>query len=804
MRKKEIWILGDFNTDLLKRDDPNTIILQNFAKKWGLQQCVNDITRPNNRGGTCIDLIMTNCPFVSKCGVSDDMVADHFSVFCIRKKKKEKRLIKSEIVRDFKNYNATVLCQLIDNITWTDFDVELNPVRQWNYLYNSIVEILAIMCPHKRVHSRISGNKWINKNIFRLIRKRKCAIRRFKATKNPDLLLEIRILRNQVNSAVDKAKSEYVRKVLISSKSNTKKFWRNIKCLIETDVDMVDSVTFKNPSTGEIISSENKCNFVNDYFANIEARTCLKCESRPYIPGAKVNSEFHFLPPEICDIMLFSDMIDVSSSSGIPGINMNICKVIIRHIPDKFRLIYANSMFSGIFPAEWATSNVKLLPKNGDVSNPGNWRPISLTNIFSKVLEKLIHKQLLKYLLDNEVLSNFQYGFLPGRSTHEAIFRTVKDIYSSINQRKLLGILSLDIAKAFNCISHEILFLKMEKYGFSLNVVNWFRSYLNRLQKVTIGSEVSDTVTVTNGIAQGTVLGPILFIFYINDIFECTKNVKMSLFADDCILYLSGNNWPNIHAKMQEDFNTIIDWTLRNNLRLNASKTQSMVVSTNSRVSNLSNPAQLKYMDSTIKFVRQCTYLGIVIDNTMSLVPLVKNVKKKVTNKMFMLRKLRKYLTFDASVSIYKQMILPIIDYAGFLMIGCRLGDKGDMQKLQNDILRICDKSRIADKVSIEKLHAKCKILSLEQRMRKQLLWLMYLLSKDASLISVPVRETRNAVKIVFKVPTRINPKYEKSPFYIGTKLWNDLSKEVQSTNSVYDFKREVDKMYCKYKDLLH
>ena len=138
--------------------------------------------------------------------------------------------------------------------------------------------------------------------------------------------------------------------------------------------------------------------------------------------------------------MIFSDTIDVSTSSGIPGINMNICKSILRNIPGKFRLIFANSMFSGIFPSEWATSNVKLLPKSGDVSNPGNWRPISLTNVFSKVLEILVHKQLLKYLLDNNILSKFQYVFLPGRFTHEAVFKTVKDIYRSLNQKKLMGI----------------------------------------------------------------------------------------------------------------------------------------------------------------------------------------------------------------------------------------------------------------------------------------------------------------------------------------------------------------------------
>ena len=220
-----------------------------------------------------------------------------------------------------------------------------------------------------------------------------------------------------------------------------------------------------------------------------------------------------------------------------------------------------------------------------------------------------------------------------------------------------------------------------------------------------------------------------------------------------------------------------------------------MIIGTISRLSNLNNPTQFKYLDNNIKFVKQSAYLGIVIDNTMSLVPLVKNVKKQVTNKMFMLRKMRKFLTFDASISIYKQMILPFIYYAGFLLIGCRIGDKGDLQKLQNDILRICDKSKVADRVSLEKLHSKCKILSIEQRMRKQLLRLMFLLSKEMEFIKPPLRETRNASKTVFKIPTKITPKYEKSPFLIDTKLWDDLPNDIQQVNNVFELKREMCKL---------
>ena len=207
---------------------------------------------------------------------------------------------------------------------------------QWNFLYSVITYILAVMCPYKRVHSRISRNKWINRDIFHIIREMKSVIKRFKVARDPNILTTMIFLRNRLNSAVDKAKAHYVKTLLVSSKANPKKFWRKIKSLNESDVDIVDTVTFKDPSAGDIILNDNKCNFINNYFAEIETRICNDGDERLYISGPKCDSEFHFMPPELCDIMFFSEAIDVCTSSGIPVINMNICKTTIQHIPEKF------------------------------------------------------------------------------------------------------------------------------------------------------------------------------------------------------------------------------------------------------------------------------------------------------------------------------------------------------------------------------------------------------------------------------------------------------------------------------------
>ena len=195
--------------------------------------------------------------------------------------------------------------------------------------------------------------------------------------------------------------------------------------------------------------------------------------------------------------------------------------------------------------------------------------------------------------------------------------------------------LLLDIAKAFNCIDHEILFAKMFSAGFDASVVQWFRSYLHRSQQISIQNRLSNVVAVSKGIAEGTVIGPILFIFYINDIIKCTKHVRMTLFADDCIIYLSSNNLDTIHMKMQSDFNAIVDWTHRNSLRLNVGKTNAIIFGNRHSLSKLKDPTRFCMSGKYVKFVQNHIYLGIVLDNTLSWCPQIKSVKKRLNNKVY-------------------------------------------------------------------------------------------------------------------------------------------------------------------------
>ena len=348
-----------------------------------------------------------------------------------------------------------------------------------------------------------------------------------------------------------------------------------------------------------------------------------------------------------------------------------------------------------------------------------------------------------------------------------------------MNNNTIIGSIFLDIAKAFNCINHRVLFLKMAKAGFSENVIKWFRSYLTRFQHVRIGEQNSPKKLAADGIAHGTFLGPLIFIFYIDYVISCLKHVNISMFADDCVLYVAGNNWNSVKNKLQSDLNAFVNWCDQNALSLNTSKTNTMIFGNRQKILKNKNPVPLVIHGKNITFVKKYTYLGVILDAELNLDPFYKSILKKVNNKIYTLRKIRKYITFDVASQIYKQTILPLFEYGGFLIKALNKDKRNELQIIQNDILRICNMSKLSDRISLELLHKKAKLLSLEQRRQKQLLILMYIYSKAENVQYIPKRSTD---KFVFKTETNIGTKYEKSGFYQGTKLWNNLSREIQES----------------------
>ena len=186
----------------------------------------------------------------------------------------------------------------------------------------------------------------------------------------------------------------------------------------------------------------------------------------------------------------------------------------------------------------WATGFVNVIPKSGDLNEPSNWRPITQTNIYAKTLERIVHKRLLDHVVQNDILSKYQFVLLPGKSTQLAVFDLLKHIYSSLDNKKVFGSACLDISKAFDCINNTLLKSKLHKIGLSDMSLNWITSYLDRRNRLLLIIIVTSECTIVeSGIGQGTIVGPLIFLLYINDLVRSLPDVHVNMYADDCILY---------------------------------------------------------------------------------------------------------------------------------------------------------------------------------------------------------------------------------------------------------------------------
>ena len=373
----------------------------------------------------------------------------------------------------------------------------------------------------------------------------------------------------------------------------------------------------------------------------------------------------------------------------------------------------------------------------------------------------------------------------------------------NLNLNNTTGMLFLDISKAFDSLDHKILLDKLRKIRLSYNSLSWFESYLNRTQVVRYNGMISSPCIFKQGIPQGSCLGPTLFIFYINDLFRHVRDVNILMFADDCVLYKSGKNWGPIQEALQQALNVYVRWGEDHNLKLNVTKTKAMYIASSYEREEIERHAPFNAGNRSITFVNRFCYLGCIIDNKMSMVPEYKAVYRKVEHKIFLLGKLRYFIDKRAALLVYKQAILPFLDYAGFILISCGKGQKKDIQILQNNALRMCLRYRIVDHVTIDQLHREANLQSLEQRRFFQVLKLLYDCSKDIKYLKITANRTRAETKVVFDIPSKCTTAFLNSLFYKGTQIWNILSGDVQRAMNIDVFSKRVKPMYSTYVNLL-
>ena len=444
------------------------------------------------------------------------------------------------------------------------------------------------------------------------------------------------------------------------------------------------------------------------------------------------------------------------------------------------------------FPQSLKCASVIPLPKGGTSTNVSNWRPVSQLNLFSKLLEKAVHTQLMGYLIRHNIINKNQFGFMPARSTTDACFGLVQHLYECRNREEITATLFLDLRKAFDTVDHSILLSELYRIGCGGDVIIWFTSYLNnRTQNTVVNGLASGEKVITCGVPQGSVLGPLLFIIYINNLVNCLEHSRYFLYADDLAITVSNRDPMLVKQILQLETDNISQWCDSYRLTINTEKTK--ILWCHGERSQFDYSGYDIFLKGVVlEPVTSFNYLGVMIDSILCFeqqcIKVISSVRLKLSN----LRFLRKFIDQDLCILIFKHMIMPVLDYGDFVIESANEEFSESLQILQNHCLRVCVAIYDPRLISRKELHALCFCRTLSERRNYNILNLMYKFSRNPDNVMTPVRVLRDNDKIKFKVQRPKGQLYRNSPLYRGYRLWSKLKAEVQSIESLGKFMNKI------------
>ena len=334
-------------------------------------------------------------------------------------------------------------------------------------------------------------------------------------------------------------------------------------------------------NNNQVIDNDRISDFINDYFSNIGANLAGPLREPWVYNGIQCDHVLPDIQTDIEEVVRLTKDIDLSKSSAIKYISNRVIKEAFTALPDLVTRLFNCSLSSGKVPDTWKSATVIPLKKEGNSTDVNNLCPISLLPIQGKMLEKIVHKRLINFLDNNNLLDVYQGGFRPNHSTTDTIVKFTECLYKGMNKGEITLAVYIDLRKAFDTVNHSILLKKLSKLGIKGTNWSWIENYLfSRTQTTFANNKTSSIAPITCGVPQGSVLGPLLFLIYVNDIQNLFKHSKHFLYADDTVIYLSGTDINDVVHKLQADLLSFSKWCNGNKLTVNTKKLNIVIYGT--------------------------------------------------------------------------------------------------------------------------------------------------------------------------------------------------------------------------------
>ena len=696
-----IYIMGDFNIDLLKYATCSyTQTLLQTMQSFSMFPVVDKPTRVYGKSATLIDNIFINNlenNIISGNIVSD--TTDHFSQMCILTSQCKIFFPNNKTkVRDYSSLNTKSFNNDLQNINWTSVCQHTDANQSFSRFYKLINKTINKHAPLRCISNRkqkLLAKPWLTAGLRKSIRVKNALFLTYDWVK-------YKFYRNKIISLTRLSKANYYQSFFDLNMRNARQTWKGINELIGCckKKNKHNPLNFICSTPNEVPTGDPKeiSDILNRYFATVGHKLASKIPQTintfsDYL-DPPLNHTFFFDPIIPEDINLEISTLQDNKAHGLYSSPVKLLKLASGVISVPLATIFNQSICSGIFPSKLKRAKIIPIFKDEDESLPENYRPISLLSIYNRIFEKLVYSRLTKFVKDYNLLYDQQYGFRSKHSTQHAILDIVNTILQNMDNGKFSCGVFIDLKKAFDTVNHEILLAKLENYGVRGVINSWFRSYLtDRKQNTEVNNVVSEAETTLCGVPQGSVLGPLLFLLYINNIYKSSSLFAFYLFADDTSIILANNNLKELESLVNRELGNVNEWLKVNKLSLNIKKSNFVIF--RPRQKNIPFIPRIRIFDpvtntcANLEMKDYVKYLGLMIDSNLSWKYHIEAICHKISKSVGIIAKIRHYVPRRVLLSIYNSLIVPYITYGVCAWGNCALTFQRKIVNLQKRALRL-------------------------------------------------------------------------------------------------------------------
>ena len=800
-------ILGDINIDLLQEKDYVDTYITNFFKHNYIP-AITVPTRITHHSATLIDHIFIKLPtkyIQNKCSSGNlyECLSDHLPNFTFIDISAP-TINNRPFVRQFSVTQANLFTESLQSEAPLIEDRDLIEANNsYNIFSENYLRLFNKYFPFKQISRKQFKDKpYITAGLKISIRTKNKLYQKYLKNKSPENEASWKNFRNRLNTCIKRAEERYYSEILKSNQSNSTNLWKTFgKILNKKKIKHKRnySLIFNNRT---ITDTQEIVEIFNNFFCEIGNNLASKfpsnnnSEYKKYLKDPALQTMYLY-KTNVKEITETIKRLKNTHSSGHDEFSSKFIKLSTPLLAPALEKIFNLAIKTGTYPDMLKIAKVIPVFKKGCTTSINNYRPISILSSVNKIFEKILYTRLIKYIDKFQLLYKYQYGFRKKHSTEQSLIEFVDKIRFNIEEKSLTCGIFIDLSKAFDTVDHNILISKLEHYGIRGIALNLFKSYLtNRKQYVQLDNYKSQTKSITCGVPQGSVLGPLLFLLFINDLPNSTPIGNFRIFADDTNVFFHCENIHDIIPLGQTIMLGLNSWFKANKMTLNTDKTSFIIFK--SKYLNIPNiPNEIEFLNTKITRAAQVKFLGITLDENLNWDTHINEICNRLKALFHVFYSIRDFLSKEDIKTIYYTLIYSRIKY-GITIFGhdCKSKVK-KLQTLQNQLLKVLSHKNY--RFSTEQLHKEFKLMTVENITKHETLSFVHKfiynclppVFKEYFKPLNHTHGTRNRDQTL-EIKAHSSVIAANSVQIMGAKLWNSLSNEYKILTKTKCFRNEL------------